>query len=249
MFTPRVLNRSATPCLGLEVFEVSNLRRCRTHGSTVFAPVVRGEDPDREAALRTASERPEDRGGNRSGQVHGVTRAEARPVVRVQRERVVPPLPAETAEDRAVDLGSVLFGAGRAEEGGPAPARIPQAAPHGLGPVARLGAGRAAQGVEPGTDRGTVEGPVRRRPVDACGSATSAFTSGSTPSRSGRWTCASIWRAAGNAGRGKRAGRRKGRASRCACPSRTGPRRSDPGRGSAISSRTRWSAPRRRGAA
>ena len=37
----RVLNRSATPCLGLEVFEVSNLRRCRTHGSTVFAPVVR----------------------------------------------------------------------------------------------------------------------------------------------------------------------------------------------------------------
>lgn len=71
----------------------------------------------------------------------------------------------------------------------------------------------------------------------------------STPSRSGRWTCASTWRAAGNAGRGKRAGRRKGRESRCACPSRTGPRRSDPGRGSAISSRTRWSAPRRRGAA
>ena len=75
MFTPRVLNRSATPCLGLEVFEVSNLRRCRTHGSTVFAPVVRGEDPDREAALRTASEHSADRGGNRSGQVHGVTRA------------------------------------------------------------------------------------------------------------------------------------------------------------------------------
>lgn len=117
--------------------------------------------------MRAASERPEDRGGNRSGQVHGVTRAEARPVVRVQRERVVPSLPAETAEDRAVDLGSVLFGAGRAEEGGPAPARIPQAAPHGLGPASRLGAGLAAQGVEPGTDRGTVEGPVRRRPVDA----------------------------------------------------------------------------------
>ena len=106
------------------MFEVSNLRRCCTHGSTVFAPVVRGEDPDREAALRTASERPEDRGGNRSGQVHGVTRAEARPVVRVQRERVVPSLPAETAEDRAVDLGSVLFGAGRAEKGGPASARV-----------------------------------------------------------------------------------------------------------------------------
>ena len=143
---PRVLNRSATPCLGLEVFEVSNLRRCRTHGSTVFAPVVRGEDPDREAALRTASEHSANRGEDRPGQVHGVTRAEARPVVRVQRERVVPSLPAETAEDRAVDLGPVLFGAGRAEEGGPAPARIPQAAPHGLGPASRLGAGLAAQG-------------------------------------------------------------------------------------------------------
>ena len=83
----RVLNRSATPCLGLEVFEVSNLRRCCTHGSTVFAPVVRGEDPDREAALRTASEHSADRGEDRPGQVHGVTRAEARPVVRVQRER------------------------------------------------------------------------------------------------------------------------------------------------------------------
>ena len=145
------------------MFEVSNLRRCCTHGSTVFAPVVRGEDPDREVALRTASEHPSDRGEDRPGQVHREPRAEARPVVRVQRERVVPSLPAETAEDRAVDLGSVLFGAGRAEEGGPAPARIPQAAPHGLGPASRLGAGLAAQGVEPGTDRGTVEGPVRRR--------------------------------------------------------------------------------------
>lgn len=248
MFTPRVLNRSATPCLGLEVFEVSNLRRCCTHGSTVFAPVVRGEDPDREAALRAASEHSADRGGNRSGQVHGVTRAEARPVVRVQRERVVPSLPAETAEDRAVDLGSVLFGAGRAEEGGPAPARIPQAASHGLGPASRLGAGLAAQGVEPGTDRGTVEGPVRRRPVDAdqprvplpVDLRQAAAGAGPAPVPGARQETPD---------EEKRAGRRKGRASRCACPSRTGPRRSDPGRGSAISSRTRWSAPRRRGAA
>ena len=68
------------------------------------------------------------------------TRAEARPVVRVQRERVVPSLPAETAEDRAVDLGSVLFGAGRAEKGRPASARVQETASHGFGPVARLGA-------------------------------------------------------------------------------------------------------------
>ena len=81
---PQVLDRSATPCLGLEMFEVSNLRRCCTHGSTVFAPVVRGKDPDREAALRAAYEHQEDRGADRPGQVHGEPRAEAWPVVRVQ---------------------------------------------------------------------------------------------------------------------------------------------------------------------
>lgn len=198
--------------------------------------------------MRTASGHPSDRGEDRPGQVHGEPRAEARPVVRVQRERVVPPLPAETAEDRAVDLGSVLFGAGRAEKGRPASARVQETASHGFGPVARLGAGRAAQGVEPGTDRGTVEGPVRRRPVDAHQPRV-PLPVDPRQAAAGAGTCASTWRAAGNAGRGKRAGRRKGRASRCACPSRTGPRRSDPGRGSAISSRTRWSAPRRRGAA
>lgn len=37
----RVLNRSVTPCPELEVFEVSSSRRCRAHGPTVFAPVVR----------------------------------------------------------------------------------------------------------------------------------------------------------------------------------------------------------------
>ena len=53
---------------------------------------------------------------------------------------VIPSLPAETAEDRAVDLGSVLFGAGRAEKGRPASARVQETASHGFGPVARLGA-------------------------------------------------------------------------------------------------------------
>ena len=52
----------------------------------------------------------------------------------------------------------------------------------------------------------------------------------------------------------KRRTRKKGRKAKgpripMRVPSRTGPRRSDPGRGSAISSRTRWSVPRRRGAA
>ena len=136
----RVLNRSATPCLGLEVFEVSNPGRCCTHGSTVFAPVVRGEDPDREAALRAASGHPADRGEDRQGQVHREPRAEALPVVRVQRERVVPTLPAETAEDRAVDLRPVLLGAGRAEESRAASARAQETTSHGFGPAALLGA-------------------------------------------------------------------------------------------------------------
>ena len=46
----------------------------------------------------------------------------------------------ETAEDRAVDLWAVLFGAGRAEKGRPASARVQETASHGFGPVARLGA-------------------------------------------------------------------------------------------------------------
>ena len=81
---------------------------------------------------------------------------EARPVVRVQRERGVPPLPGQTAGGRAVDLGSVLFGAGRAEEGRPASAQAQETASHGFGPAALLGAGRTA-GVKPGTDRGRLE--------------------------------------------------------------------------------------------
>ena len=81
---------------------------------------------------------------------------EARPVVRVQRERGVPPLPGQTAGGRAVDLGPVLFGAGRAEEGRPASVQAQETASHGFGPAALLGAGRTA-GVKPGTDRGRLE--------------------------------------------------------------------------------------------
>ena len=182
MFTPRVLNRSATPCLGLEVFEVSNLRRCCTHGSTVFAPVVRGEDPDREAALRTASEHSADRGEDRPGQVHGEPRAEARPVVRVQRERVVPPLPAETAEDRAVDLGpfySALAAQRKADLRGADPASRVAWTRTGFA----LGAGLAAQGWSPELIEGRLKAQYAGDPSMRI--STSAFTSGSTPSRSG----------------------------------------------------------------
>lgn len=69
---------------------------------------------------------------------------------RVRRERVLPPLPAETAEGGRVDVPPVLLGHDRAEEGRDACARIPQAPAHVLLPVARMGDGRAQEGVDAG---------------------------------------------------------------------------------------------------
>ena len=68
-----------------------------------------------------------DRVEDRPRQVHGQPRAGTRPVGRVRRERVLPALQAETAEDGRVDVPSVLLGHDRAEEGRDACARIPQA--------------------------------------------------------------------------------------------------------------------------
>ena len=95
-----------------------------------------------------------DRIEDRPRQVHGQPRAGTRPVGRVRRERVLPPLPAETAEGGRVDVPPVLLGHDRAEEGRDACARIPQAHAHVLLPVARMGDGRAQEGVDAGKDRG-----------------------------------------------------------------------------------------------
>lgn len=86
---------------------------------------------------------------------------------RVRRERVLPPLPAETAEGGRVDVPPVLLGHDRAEEGRDACARIPQAPAHVLLPVARMGDGRAQEGVDAGKDRGAAEGRMARRPAHA----------------------------------------------------------------------------------
>ena len=93
-----------------------------------------------------------DRIEDRPRQVHGQPRAGTRPVGRVRRERVLPPLPAETAEGGRVDVPPVLLGHDRAEEGRDACARIPQAHAHVLLPVARMGDGRAQEGVDAGKD-------------------------------------------------------------------------------------------------
>lgn len=108
-----------------------------------------------------------DRIEDRPRLVHGQPRAGTRPVGRVRRERVLPPLPAETAEGGRVDVPPVLLGHDRAEEGRDACARIPQAHAHVLLPVARMGDGRAQEGVDAGKDRGAAEGRMARRPAHA----------------------------------------------------------------------------------
>ena len=133
----------------------------------LFAPVPGRADPDREAALRAGSERQGNGQAGRPGQGHRQPRAETGTVVRVQRERVIPPLPAETAEDRAVDVHAVLLRPRGAAEGRPEAPRVPQTASHGLGPAALVGHGRAAPWVEPRADRGQAEAGVPRRPRDA----------------------------------------------------------------------------------
>lgn len=107
----------------------------------VFPPVGVGAGRDRETALRAGARGQEDGGGDRAESVDREQGAETRPVVRVQRERVVPAVPAETAEERGVDVRAFLLGADRAAQGRPVPARVPQAPAHGLGPAAPVGAG------------------------------------------------------------------------------------------------------------
>ena len=133
----------------------------------LFAPVPGRADPDREAALRAGSERQGNGQAGRPGQGHRQPRAETGTVVRVQRERIVPPVPAETAEDRPVDVHAVLLRPRGAAEGRPEAPRVPQTASHGLGPAALVGVGRAAPWMEPRADRRQAEAGAPRRPRDA----------------------------------------------------------------------------------
>ena len=72
----------------------------------LFAPVPGRADQDREAALRAGSERQGNGRAGRQGQGHRQPRAETGTVVRVQRERILPPVPAAAAEDRTWDNGT-----------------------------------------------------------------------------------------------------------------------------------------------
>ncbi len=80
----------------------------------LFAPVPGRADPDREAALRAGSERQGNGQADRPGQGHRQPRAETGTVVRVQRERVIPPPDREAA----LRAGSERQGNGQADRPG-----------------------------------------------------------------------------------------------------------------------------------
>ena len=104
--------------------------------------------------MRAASEHARDRQEDRPGRVDRQSGDRSGQMVRVQRKRGVPPLPAETPQDGRVDRGAVLFRADRATQGQPEEAQVEEAAAHGRRASACLRAGRAAERLEPGADRG-----------------------------------------------------------------------------------------------
>ena len=133
----RCLIESATP-VRLEIVRITSPKGCRTYGKkSMFAPVGRGTPghPDRD---RQRHERPRDRSDARPQRLDGRRGDQTQHVAPVRRERVLPAVPAETAEDGPVD-GRILHRRPRAAQGRPQARQIAQAPP----PVMRtpVGAG------------------------------------------------------------------------------------------------------------
>ena len=101
----RCLIESATP-VRLGIVRITSPRGCRPYGRSMFAPVGRGTPghPDRD---RQRHQHPQDRSDARPQRLDGRQGDQTRHVVPVQRERVLPAVPAETAEDGPVD-GRIL---------------------------------------------------------------------------------------------------------------------------------------------
>ena len=135
-FIPRCLNESATP-VRLGIVRITSPKGCCTYGGSVFAPVVRGTPghPDRDWQRH---ERQEDGPFAGTQPVRHQQGDQAQHVVPVQRKRVLPAVPAETAEDGPVD-GRMLHRRPRAAQGRPQARQTAQAPP----PVMRtpVGAG------------------------------------------------------------------------------------------------------------
>ena len=140
------LNESATPGR-LVIVQKTSPKGCCTYGSGVFAPAGRGAtghpDRDRQRYRHTG-----DRHDARSQRVHHRQADQAQHVVAVQRERVIPAIPAETLEDGPVDR-PLLHRRARATQGRTAQDEATQTAspvvrarcgrrwPHGWGAAAR----------------------------------------------------------------------------------------------------------------
>ena len=96
----RCLFESATP-FRLEIVQIASEGVSRL-GSSVFAPVGRGtaDHPDRD---RQRDEHTADRRPDRQTRLHGQPRNQTQHMVPVQRERILPAVPAGASQDGAVE--------------------------------------------------------------------------------------------------------------------------------------------------
>ena len=146
----RCLFESATP-FRLEIVQITSEGVSRL-GSSVFAPVGRGtaDHPDRD---RQRDEHTADRRPDRQTRLHGQPRNQTQHMVPVQRERILPAVPAGASQDGAVDR--------------PVPHRRPRA-PEGRTPPRRdRRHARQRHRVRPprGTARTARHGRLLHRPV------------------------------------------------------------------------------------
>ena len=122
----RCLNESATP-VRLEIVQITSPKGCRTYGRSVFAPVGRGTPghPDRGRQRRQHTRDRRDAGPQPVQHQPG---DQAQHMVPVQRERVVPPVPAEKTEGGAMDR-PLLHRRARAAQGRPQEIQATKALP------------------------------------------------------------------------------------------------------------------------
>ena len=157
---PRCLIESATP-VRLEIVRITSPKGCCTYGRSMFAPVGRGTPghPDRD---RQRHQHPQDRSDARPQRLDGQQGDQTRHVVPVQRERVLPAVPAETAEDGPVD-GRILHRRPRAAQDRPQARRTAQALPPVMRTPVGAGGRMAASRLVAADHRRRAARPVPRR--------------------------------------------------------------------------------------
>ena len=163
-FIPRCLIESATP-VRLEIVRITSPRGCCTYGRSMFAPVGR-ETPGHPDRGRRRHERQEDGPFAGTRPVRHQQGDQAQHVVPVRRERVLPAVPAETAEDRPVD-GRMLHRRPRAAQGRPQARQAAQAPPPVMRTPVGAGGRMAGSRLVAAARRRQAARPVPRRPRHA----------------------------------------------------------------------------------